>query len=81
MAHLSAGDQFSPEGTLLGDAEMIVDRLADDRSIDVISPPVTNKMFYSAHHPFLIDQDAQKYLPFKGDARLTDCPDGLYGSR
>jgi hypothetical protein len=77
MAHLSGGYQFGPEGSFLCNTEMIVHRLTDDGPVDAIGPPLTDKMFYPAHHSFFIDQDSQEDPSFERKARLADGLDGL----
>src|SRR5512139_227358 len=77
MAHLSKRGQFSTQGSFLRNAEMIIHRLADDRSIHSVGPALADKMLHPAHHPFLIDQNAQKNSPFERNAGLTDRLDGI----
>src|SRR4030042_7001857 len=80
MAHLSRGHQFGPESSFLCDAEMVIHRLADNGGVYAIGPSLANKMFYSAHHPFFVNQDSKKDLSIKMGARLADRFDSLHGS-
>src|SRR4030067_3220262 len=80
MAHLSGSNQFGPERSFLCDAEMVIHRLADNGRVYVGGPSLANKMFYSAHHPFFVNQDSKKDLSTKRGARLADRFDSLHGS-